>query len=289
MKYRGILSPRDCPLCGAPLCRLFLREGHWITTCAACAHHCAEVEPRPDHAKVVYEDRYFQDGGPGYPGYLQEGTLLLDSGKRYAKLLAGISKPGTVLDVGAAGGFVLKGFIESGWDGRGIEPNEGMARHARSVLGLAVDTGILEEIDAARSYDLITMLQVVGHFPDPLRALTVAARITRPGGHWLIETWDRRSWAARVFGRHWHAFSPPSVLHWFSAKSLTEVAERLGFRLVARGRPVKWVSGAHAKSILTHRLGPRIARPIKLIPDRARLPYPGDDLFWAVYRKDKAA
>jgi len=36
-----------------------------------------------------------------------------------------------VLDIGCAAGFILKGFEDSGWICRGIEPNETMAKAMR--------------------------------------------------------------------------------------------------------------------------------------------------------------
>jgi hypothetical protein len=98
------------------------------------------------------------------------------------------------------------------------------------------------------------MIQVLSHFVDVGQALDVAAAITRPGGFWLIETWNPRSWSARVFGRHWHAYIPPSVLHWFSPAGLERFTSRFGFTRVADGKPAKWINGGHAKSLLRFHL-----------------------------------
>jgi hypothetical protein len=40
------------------------------------------------------------------------------------------------------------------------------------------------------------------------------------GRAWIIETWNRDDWVARLLGRHWHEYSPPSVLHWFNPDGL---------------------------------------------------------------------
>jgi SAM-dependent methyltransferase len=194
-----------------------------------------------------------------------------------------------VLDVGAAAGFVLRGFLDSGWRGRGIEPNPRMADHARVRLGLSVDVGTLEGYRRDERYDLVSMIQVVAHFYDLRKAFQQAARVTRPGGFWLVETWDRESWTARLLGKGWHEYSPPSVLHWFSPEGLKRLAEQFGLREVARGRPPRRIGGAHAKSLLRHKLkGTRLERLtsglLGIIPDRLAVPYPGDDLFWALFQ-----
>jgi SAM-dependent methyltransferase len=195
-----------------------------------------------------------------------------------------------MLDVGAAAGFLLDGFRQAGWTGEGVEPNDRMAAHAREVLGLSVHTGTLESLGLSGTFDLISLIQVVAHFPDPMAAFRVADRVTRPGGHWLIETWNSESLTAKVWGRGWHEYSPPSVLHWFSRASLRAALRSLGYRQVGIGTLGKWLSVGHAKSLLRHTLaGSAVGRVVNaaasLLPDRLALPYPSEDLFWAVFRK----
>lgn len=278
-----------CPVCSGATRRLFVSQGYWIRGCETCGHQYAEVATSEGHVTRIYDDHYFQGGGDGYPDYLSEGSIIRAHGQWYAQLLRRYTIPGTVLDIGAAAGFVLQGFLESGWKGRGIEPNPRMADHARTRLRLPVDTGTLEEYPRSERYDLVSMIQVVAHLYDLRRAFQEAAKVTRPAGFWLIETWNRESWTARVLGRHWHEYSPPSVLHWFSPEGLKRLAAQFGLREVARGRPPKWIGGAHAKSLLRHklkdsRIGRRTDRLLEVIPDRLTIPYPWDDLFWALFQ-----
>ncbi|HEV7860090.1 MAG TPA: class I SAM-dependent methyltransferase [Pyrinomonadaceae bacterium] len=279
-----------CPICHGPMNRLFAHQDYWILGCEVCRHRSAEIAPRANHVEHIYDDKYFQGGGAGYSDYLVDARILRTHGQRYGRMLSRYMKPGTVLDVGAAAGFLLKGFLDQGWRGEGIEPNPRMAEYARTHLKLDVATGTLEEFESERQYDVVSLIQVVAHFVDPERALQVAALRTRQGGFWLIETWNRESWTARAFGKHWHEYSPPSVLHWFSPEGLRRLASQFGFREVARGRPSKWIGGEHAKSLLRYRLeGSRLGRvlagAVSLIPDRLALPYPAEDLFWTLYQK----
>ncbi|HRO58630.1 MAG TPA: methyltransferase domain-containing protein, partial [Burkholderiaceae bacterium] len=146
------------------------------------------------------------------------------------------------------------------------------------------------QLAGSEGFDLVTMIQVIAHFHDLRKALAQAVGLTRVGGHWLIETWDSSSRTARLLGRRWHEYSPPSVLHMFSRRSLVRVLAEHGLEPVAFGRPAKRISGAHVKSLLGHKLsrGPASA-PLKLmlraLPDRAVLPYPSEDLFWALFRR----
>ena len=242
------------------------------------------------HVGDLYDDSYFTGGGAGYADYLSEATLIRERGRRYADLLARHMQPGRVLDVGAAAGFFLAGLVDSGWRGCGLEPNPTMARYGQETLGLDIRRLALEDLRDDERYDLLTFVQVGPHLVDPRQALDAAARVTSDGGIWLIETWNCKSLTARAFGKHWHEYSPPSVLHWFSPQRLRRLVESFGLREVARGRPSKRLNAAHAKSLLRHVLGDSAwARPLHalagLVPDRLNLPYPAEDLFWALYQK----
>jgi SAM-dependent methyltransferase len=279
-----------CVICDGATRRAFRVGEYWIRACQPCGHECAEVSVDFSHVDRVYSDSYFTDGGAGYPGYLREAGLLRARGRRYGRLLRRFASPGTLLDVGAAAGFILQGFADEGWQARGLEPNAGMVRHACERLGLRVEGGMLEGYQVAERFDAVSMIQVIPHFFDVRLALESAATITKPGGIWLVETWNRDSLTRRLTGMRWHEYSPPSVLRWFSDTDLRRLADRFGMSEVGRGRPAKWISGAHAKSLVrsgaTAGLASRVIRGLTaVIPDAAPIPYPAEDLFWTVFRK----
>jgi SAM-dependent methyltransferase len=276
-------SNRECPSCGGRHHHVvFEHLGFPILHCESCEHRFTPVADGERHVAEVYSDSYFTNGGAGYIDYLAERELLTASGRHYGKILARYVPPGRVLDVGSAAGFVLKGMAEVGWQGSGIEPNPRMAAYARERLGVEVEVGTLEHAVVREPVDVVTMVEVVGHFFDLRRALETAAAATRPGGVWLIEAWDYGSLTARLFGRRWHEYSPPSVVHWFTRESLARTVGRFGFREIGHGRPRKRIAVSHAKSLLANE-APLLA---KLIPSvELSLPYPGRDVFYGVYRK----
>src|SRR5690606_2377978 len=91
---------------------------------------------------------------------------LIRRGEKYAKLLSRHLQPGLLLDVGAAAGFIMKGFENAGWRTMGIEPNEHMAVYGRENLHMDIRTGTLEEASFAQSFDLVLLIQVIAHLFD---------------------------------------------------------------------------------------------------------------------------
>lgn len=279
-----------CPLCQQGSHRRFQKYGYWIRDCEACKHRFTELLTTPDHATKTYSDNYFTGGGAGYPNYVAEAKLLRQQGRRYAKLLKRYTSPGQILDVGAAAGLILQGFQDQGWQGQGIEPNPTMARYAQEALKIPVKMGTLEQWRSSETFEAVTMIQVVAHFFDLEAAFTSASQHTKPEGFWLIETWNVQSWMAKILGQGWHEYSPPSVLHWFSPDRLARYCTRYGFQEVARGRPAKYISSAHAKSLLQYKLqelpaGNLLSKAIATLPDHWTIPYPAEDLFWILLQK----
>lgn len=271
-----------CPLCQSESRFAFEAKGYPLLDCTACGHRFAGIDADAAHVAEVYGDDYFSGGGAGYSDYLAEGEMLNLRGRMYARKIARFaSRKGRMLDVGAAAGFILRGFIDEGWQGIGLEPNAEMAKKGAQLLGVSIRRGSLETFDARDRFDLVSMIQVAAHFYDPRAAFAKTSALLNDGGLLLIETWNRDSLSARVFGRNWHEYSPPSVLQYFSEKGLTRFLKEFGFEKIAGGRPSKKISGAHARSLLRYRIGD--SPLLRLIPERINFPYPSEDLFWALY------
>jgi SAM-dependent methyltransferase len=258
-------------------------KGFTVLDCQKCGHRFVGIEAGERHVASTYGDSYFTDGGAGYSDYTAEADLLRKRGQMYAKRIAGIAKPGRVLDVGAAAGYILQGLMDRGWSGIGLEPNAAIAELGRLTLGVDIRLGSLESFETIERFDLVSMIQVAAHFYDPKLAFEKARELLNPDGLLLVETWNRDSITARLLGRNWHEYSPPSVLHWFSRRGLTTFLAGLGFSRITGGRPSKKISGGHIRSLLKYRLGGNFL--LKAIPKNINFPYPSEDLFWSVFRK----
>src|SRR5262249_30592190 len=92
------------------------------------------------------------------------------------------------------------------------------------------------------------------------------------------------SLTARMLGKRWHEYNPPSILHWFVPREIEELGSRIGLTPIGRGRPPKLLLGSYARHLLSKQLegiGLVVVTPaLKLIPNSWVIPYPGDDIFW---------
>ncbi len=270
----------------------FVINGYQVLTCQKCDHRYARVENDIEHhIRNNYNDDYFFGGKTGYPDYLQEKDIIIRHGRFYAKKINKIRKPGRILDVGCASGFLLKGFTDNGWSGKGIDPNQTMVDTGKKEMGLNLEQAYLEDYSDDTKYDLITIVQVIGHFANLDKALHKANELLNSKGLVLIESWNRGSFLARALGQKWHEYSPPTVLHWYTRSSLIELLASHGFRMIKKGKPRKYISLKHAFSLLEEKIKtPFIKKKINYFSttflSKLNMRYPPFDLFWMIFQKE---
>ncbi|MGB7305252.1 MAG: class I SAM-dependent methyltransferase [Burkholderiaceae bacterium] len=258
-----------------------------------------------DHVTREFGDDYFKGSGTsGYADYLASEAILRRHGERYARLIKPyIDLPprtetrSRLLDVGCAAGMIMQGFEAAGWSVTGIDPNQSMIEYARG-LGLDAHRGTLETVSTVNGlnipddgFDLVVLIQVIAHLHNLPEAVIELSRLVRPGGLVLIETWDSNSLTARVLGQYWHEYSPPNVLHYFTRRSLDVLMWQAGFRRRALGRPRKRISVEHACSLVDYKygnsiIGKTLLSVSRLLPAGFAIPYPSEDLFWALYQRE---
>lgn len=204
------LTKMKCPVCFFNYSKPFIRDerGYLIVSCDNCEHVYLDFEPLPDHVLSVYSDDYFNGRKDGYPDYIQLESLLVRRGHYYSNIIGQFTNPGSMIDVGCASGFIMKGFKDNGWEVKGIEPNINMAKYGRSKFDFDISETVFELYQGQNTFDLITMIQVIAHFYDVRRCLKKAYRLLKPNGLLLIETWNKDSFTAKIMGNAWHEYSP---------------------------------------------------------------------------------
>jgi 2-polyprenyl-3-methyl-5-hydroxy-6-metoxy-1,4-benzoquinol methylase len=281
----------NCTICNGSNTEIkFIKNGYRILTCHECGHEFTDFKPSASDVLQIYSDDYFFKGGDGYDDYTLEKNMLIKRGEYYANKMKPFMSPGKLLDVGCAAGFILKGFANEGWDATGIEPNDFMVNYANREVGVNVYKGTIETVELKNQFDLVIMIQVIAHLYDVRSSMKRIYDLLKPGGHVLVETWNKDSISAKMFGKNWQEYSPPGTLNFFSKKTLNRLMNDNSFSLIEQGRPKKSIHSRHAKSIIRHKLGETkalkwMAGLTTLIPGNVILPYPAEDLFWALYQK----
>ncbi|NVB77388.1 MAG: class I SAM-dependent methyltransferase [Kofleriaceae bacterium] len=189
----------------------------------------------------IYTEDYFQGGqSDGYADYEGSKQELRHEFRRILATLRKHVDGGRLVELGCAFGFFLE-EAKSSFEASGIE----LSDHARSICverGLDVEREATPEFLAKRGpFDAAVMLDVVEHMQDPGETLDRLHRAMRPGAQLLLTTGDYGSLLARAMGKRWRLMTPPQHLWFFSAKTLTMLLERHGFRVHTIEHPWKLV------------------------------------------------
>lgn len=146
-----------------------------------------------ENAKRYYDDfssHYDHGRDRGYHALVDELEL---------EVLAPYAEGRRVLEAGCGTGLLLSRIAGIASEAVGVDLSSGMLAHAQA-RGLDVVQGSVTALpfrDA--SFDTVCSFKVLAHVPDIDGALRELARVTRPGGHLVLEFYNR--WSLRYLAR----------------------------------------------------------------------------------------
>lgn len=211
----------SCPVCGGRA----EPRGAELLRCRACglAFRAGKYFGAPVYAPGIEADIYVSAKKD-----LFEEALSLLEGLRPDK--------GALLDVGCAGGELLKAAAARGWRGEGVEIDPALARQA-SAAGFIVHPELVEAAGLpAGSFDAAAVFEVFCLMGAPAAAAKAVCAALKPGGVLYVREFNaafhlplRRLELAGFFKP---LGASPAVVHNFNfgARSLRALLERAGFR-----------------------------------------------------------
>jgi SAM-dependent methyltransferase len=251
-----------CPSCACVTVhqKLYSKNSCDILQCAQCG--LGRTESGGFDARTYYTEDYFSGGRrDGYADYLGSEPVLRREFMRTLEYIRGFRRDGRLLEIGCAYGFFLeeaRRFYEVG----GIEIADGAVAFCRARR-LSVIGGVAQEATLAQfgMVDVIVLLDVIEHLPDPRDTLTLCRRYLNPGGVIVITTGDFSSLYARLAGRKWRLMTPPQHLWFFTPESIRRLSHSLGLELEACDHPWKIVPLALIRFQMRRLLGAAAPAP----------------------------
>jgi len=231
-----------CPACSGPTPHraLYAKNGSQILQCGECG--LGRAQQTGFDPGAYYTADYFSGGhADGYADYRGAEAILRREFSHKVTFIRRFRNGGRLLDVGCAYGFFLE-EAKRFYDVAGIEIAEEAAAACRA-RGLTVLTGLVDEANFAElaAMDVIVLLDVIEHLPDPAATLKLCARKLNPGGIIVITTGDFASLYARLAGARWRLMTPPQHLWFFTPASLQRLGGTLGLKVEACDHPWKVV------------------------------------------------
>jgi SAM-dependent methyltransferase len=231
-----------CPGCGTLTDQAlkFIVERCNIWQCSGCG--LGRTEAPAFNPDSYYTDAYFSgQRSDGYADYVGAESVLRREFASTVRFIRRFCREGRLIELGCAYGFFLQ-EARRFFDASGIELAQTAAEHARRA-GLKVLSGAADEVNLRQlgPADVIVLLDVIEHLPDPRGTLAICERFLNPGGIIVLTTGDFKSVLAQVSGASWRLMTPPQHLWFFTKQSLCRIADSLGLKLEHTDHPWKLV------------------------------------------------
>jgi 2-polyprenyl-3-methyl-5-hydroxy-6-metoxy-1,4-benzoquinol methylase len=219
-------APARCIACGEAPEPGFERGALAVVRCPGCGLEWQSPFPSPDRLRELYAGDYFQRWGARDPAALERVRAMKQASHRdLLRELARLRPGGRLLDLGCAMGFLLEAAEQAGFQGWGLELNPEAARVARARFGDRIAQGGLD--DAAfpgALFDVVTLIDVLEHVPDPAGLLSAVHRRLLPGGVLAALLPNSASLMRRLLGRRWPHYAPEHLFFWTPAALRRQLA-----------------------------------------------------------------
>jgi 2-polyprenyl-3-methyl-5-hydroxy-6-metoxy-1,4-benzoquinol methylase len=90
--------------------------------------------------------------------------------------------------------------------------------------------GSINDVRIGKRNDIILAYEVVEHLKDPESSFSNIYSYLNPGGVFIFSTGNVKSIRARLQGRRWSYFVPPSHLFYFADTTVVRYLENVGFK-----------------------------------------------------------
>jgi 2-polyprenyl-3-methyl-5-hydroxy-6-metoxy-1,4-benzoquinol methylase len=241
-----VLLDAFCKLCrGRSARHVYTKSGFELVRCTSCGLVYVRNPPTRDELERQYSF------ASGYHTDFQSRAHAARAAE-FLRIVRRLSRPGRILDVGCSVGFFLDYAKAEGWTTYGVEISNDTAELARR-RGLDVFTGTLEQAAfPPRSFDVVTMWDVLEHLEDPVATIAIAADVVKEEGLLALSTpniggiFPRLSYRAARWTGRWPHPEPPSHLFQFSKETIRRLLKQGGlaqFEILDRRIPLSYTFG----------------------------------------------
>lgn len=228
----------ECPICGYNQ-NIFVRKWAKGYDALKC-RNCNLIFASPMKGLNSIYDQAYEEGNE-YNVYLEMAKTLKIKGRRalgwpYKTLLRYIKNKDlcgeTIFEVGCGCGHFIYLMNSLGYESNGCDISSSACRVAKGMFNLDIINSEFNEatIDE-KTLDMVIAFELIEHLEDPLKFLKVVQSKLKHGGYLFLSTPNAETkWP--VQWQQEKTVFPPFHLTIFSKKSLSVVAEKVGFEVV---------------------------------------------------------
>jgi len=194
--------------------------------CKKCGLVMRQPMPTLSELDLIYDKLYATSQIVDQQTEQESGNYAL---QQYAGYLVSslISPDERVLDYGCGTGLLVEKLQMEGIRAIGVERSEG----ARNFSLSERDITLLKNVDEIedQSLDIVLMIEVIEHLPDPMEAISALKRKLRQGGKLFLTTPNRRGLRAKLEKGHWREAAKKFHVVLFDASSMRQMLANAGY------------------------------------------------------------
>ena len=218
-----------CPNCDSPVGNKFAEAGSvLLLKCPVCG-----LVFKPISYLNTQDVQELQDSVYNDVRLRTEVEMLYKMAGHRLEVIRQFKKKGHLLEIGCATGEFLEKAQKSGFETLGVDASKVFFDYAKS-RGLNVRNGFTEDVlKKGETFDVIVMFHLIEHILDPKKFLRDLKNRLADDGILFIVCPNINSITRKPFGYWSSVFQQPDHLIFFSDKTLMEVCEKAGYKIVS--------------------------------------------------------
>lgn len=228
-----------CPICQSNSLENLIFKKFSIYKCLSCETEFIWPQPSLNELNDIYQKEYYKSWG------FENGNIAVESLKtasalKYLEIIKKYKKNGKLLDIGCAFGFFLESASKKDYDVYGVELSSYSSKIAKDKFGAKIFSGQLEKAEFPDQYfDIISMIDLLEHAPDPLNFIKEVKRILKLEGILVVITPDTSSFSRKLLGsKNWFHYKLEHLFY-FNKKSISFLMKKFNFEVIDSRRAVK--------------------------------------------------
>lgn len=218
-----------CPACLSEKSRnIGTKNNYRLKQCADCQTLFAEVilenVETASEVQDIYDHYYDHASYTLHPATKISLQKALDS-------FEGFRQTGNLLDIGYGEGGLLSVAEENNWQCFGSELAPQVLKYGAERGWTVSGDALNDERFPKEGFDVVTLIELIEHVPEPDYFLQTAFSMLRPGGLLYLTTPNIQSINKRWLGADWSVISPPEHITLWSSAGMKKTLQRNGFKL----------------------------------------------------------
>lgn len=238
----GIPAPAPpCPLCSGTRSDVLRRiaVSHPVAGGTYHLHRCRACElvhltPRLEDATLatLYGEEFYFPEESAFSGIAEIVKALIQDARR--QVVEKRAPLGRLLDVGSGDGAFVHHMASHGWDATGLDFSPAASELAtrRGLRGRYLMGSLADHDLPLRSFDAVTMWQVLEHIGEPVATLGAVHALLKPGGLLVASVPNIEGLTATLTRERWWGLDVPRHLVHYTPATLRRVVSAAGLQVV---------------------------------------------------------